>query len=108
MRYGKVNVRDGEDNLCDRLKRLRHLHGFKQEYVAGKIGKARSTYGNYEDGNEEPGASAILALSELYGITPNDLLYDDRETIILDIQNLQEDDVEFLINTFSYMRKKNG
>ena len=61
-----------------------------------------------ENGNEEPGASAILALSELYGITPNDLLYDDRETIILDIQNLQEDDVEFLINTFSYMRKKNG
>ena len=107
MRYKKSERKGIEGSLCSKLVQLRLLNNYSQEYVAKRIGKARSTYGNYENGYEEPGASAILALAELYGITPNDILCDDLKVVTFEISNFDQKALDFLIKTYSYLRNIN-
>lgn len=62
-----------------RLKELRELSKdvnseWTQEYVAKKIGVARTTYTAYENGTKQPTLTTLIHISELFNVTTDYLL----------------------------------
>ena len=62
------------DILPKRLKLLRDKKGYKQQFVADKIGVRSNTLSGYETGSRSPDPEMIKKLAELYGVTTDYLL----------------------------------
>ncbi len=60
--------------LSKRLKELRKIYNYTQDYVAATIGTTRQTYSHYETGIRKPSTEALYKLSGLYNISVDDLL----------------------------------
>lgn len=64
-----------ENKLSRRLKELRMLSGYNQDYVAGVLNVARQTYGHYENGKRTPKPDVLYKLAGLYQIPVEDLMH---------------------------------
>ena len=64
--------------LRDNLILLRNLHGFSQEELAGRIGISRQAYAKWETGVTVPDIEKCAALAEVYGVTIDSLIRDNR------------------------------
>lgn len=62
-----------------KLKDARMKSGFTQETVAEKIHVSRQTISNWENEKSYPDIISVIALSDLYSISLDDLLKGDRE-----------------------------
>ena len=62
-----------------KLKDARMKSGFTQEAVAEKIHVSRQTISNWENEKSYPDIISVIALSDLYSISLDDLLKGDRE-----------------------------
>ena len=62
-----------------KLKDARMKSGFTQEIVAEKINVSRQTISNWENEKSYPDIISVIALSDLYSISLDDLLKGDRE-----------------------------
>lgn len=62
------------DLLAKRLRELRKLHNYTQEYVASYLDIIRQTYSHYETGRIIPGTDSLYKLASLYIIPVEDLL----------------------------------
>ncbi len=60
--------------LAAKLKELRKVHGFTQDYVASALGIVRQTYSNYENGKRRPSPDVLFKLAGLYNISVDDLM----------------------------------
>jgi DNA-binding XRE family transcriptional regulator len=60
--------------LSKNLKKLRHKLGISQESLSAKIGIKRPTYAAYEEYRAEPPIKIIIALSEIFKLSIDDLL----------------------------------
>ena len=64
------------DNLLGkRLKELRIVYNYSQDYVAEVINKTRQTYSHYETGRRKPSPETLYKLAALYNISVEDLLH---------------------------------
>lgn len=64
------------DNLLGkRLKELRIVYNYSQDYVAEVINKTRQTYSHYETGRRKPSPETLYKLAALYNISVDDLLH---------------------------------
>ena len=61
--------------LSQRLKELRKVNNYTQDYVAAVIGTTRQTYSHYETGRRKPSTVTLYKLSGLYNISVDDLLH---------------------------------
>ena len=61
--------------LSQRLKELRKVNNYTQDYVAAVIGTTRQTYSHYETGRRKPSTETLYKLSGLYNISVDDLLH---------------------------------
>ena len=61
--------------LSKRLKELRKVNNYTQDYVAEVIGTTRQTYSHYETGRRKPSTETLYTLSGLYNISVDDLLH---------------------------------
>ena len=61
--------------LPQKLKELRKVHNYTQDYVAEVLGVVRQTYSHYETGKRTPDAEALYKLAGLYNISIDDLLH---------------------------------
>lgn len=61
-------------SLGEALKAHRQTCGMTQEFVAESLGVSRQAVSKWETGAAEPSTSNLLALANLYGIDPGDLL----------------------------------
>lgn len=60
--------------LAKRLRELRKLHNYTQEYIASYLNIIRQTYSHYETGRNTPSTEVLYKLATLYSIPVNDLL----------------------------------
>lgn len=67
--------------LSQRIKELRKVYNYTQDYVAEVLGITRQTYSHYETGRRSPSADTIFKLAALYNISVDDLL---RLSVVLD------------------------
>lgn len=63
----------------DKLKKEREKKGWSQEYLATKIHVSRQSVSKWETGKNYPNIEVIIDLSDLFGITIDELLRSDRE-----------------------------
>ena len=61
--------------LPQKLKELRKVNNYTQDYVAEVLGVVRQTYSHYETGKRTPDAEALYKLAGLYNISIDDLLH---------------------------------
>lgn len=73
--------------LPNKLKELRKVYGYTQDYVASVLNVARQTYSHYETGQRTPKPEMLFKLSGLYNISLDDLM---QLTMKLD-RNVQYD-----------------
>lgn len=64
----------GKTSLSKRLRELRKLNNYTQDYVAEVLQTSRQTYSHYETGIRKPSTESLYKLAGLYGITVEDLL----------------------------------
>lgn len=57
------------------LKRRRKEHRLTQEEVASKLGISRQSISKWENGNSYPDIDNLILLSELYGVSVDNLLH---------------------------------
>jgi len=62
-----------------KLKRLRKIEGWTQEYVAKKLGVSKQTYSHYENEKRKPSLPMILKLGEIYDVNINNI-FNHEET----------------------------
>lgn len=65
------------------LKLAREQKGLSQKDVAEKIGVAKSTYSLYESGNREPNVQTIKKISDVLGVSADELLGINSEPLTL-------------------------
>lgn len=70
-----------EIKLAANMRCLREIYGYTQEYVSKQISSARQTYSNYEREEATPALPVLIALSELYHVTTDQLLFGDFSKI---------------------------
>ena len=65
-----------------RLKALREKNGFTQDYIGEYVGVCRATISGYETRGYQPSHEKLMKLSEVLGVSIDNLLYggpDDKE-----------------------------
>ena len=65
--------------LSDRLKREREKRGWSQTELAEKLHVSRQSVSKWETGKNYPSIEVIIDLSDLFGITIDELLRSDEE-----------------------------
>ena len=65
----------GKNPLGSRLRELRLVYNYSQDYVAEVIGKTRQTYSHYETGRRKPPTETLYMLASLYNVSVDDLLH---------------------------------
>lgn len=60
--------------LSKRLKELRKINNYTQDYVASALGIIRQTYSHYETGKRIPSSEMLYKLAGLYEISVDDLI----------------------------------
>lgn len=58
----------------EKLKALRLKHKLKQEELGEKLCLSRTSISNYEHGKFEPDIKTIIAISDLFNVTTDELL----------------------------------
>lgn len=68
--------------LSEKLRRLRQLFGYSQEYIAFNIGLTQPAYCKWESGQTQPSLAKLANLANIYQLTIGDLLNDNDADII--------------------------
>lgn len=63
--------------IGEKLKQKRNEAGYSQEALAERIGVSRQTVSNWENNHSYPDIGSVLRLSDLYGISLDELLKED-------------------------------
>lgn len=61
--------------IANRLVEMRRTHGYSQEDLAAKLGVTRQAVSKWECCESSPDTDNLIALSELYGVTLDELLH---------------------------------
>ena len=65
-------------NIYERIKNYRNQLHLSQEYVANFLGINRATYTQMENGNRKITAEDVSKLSDLFGVTADALLNENK------------------------------
>lgn len=65
--------------LAEKIVDLRKKSGWSQEQLAEKLGVSRQSISKRESAQSTPDMKKVVALSELFGVSTDYLLKDDRE-----------------------------
>lgn len=66
-------------SLASQLQYYRKLHGFSQDDVAKKLNLSRQSVSKWENGHTYPDVDNLLLLSELYQVSVDELLRENKK-----------------------------
>ena len=66
--------------LCDTIAMLRRKQGWSQEQFAERVGVSRQTVSKWETGTSVPELEKLIAISQCFGVTVDQLLGTNTET----------------------------
>ncbi|MGN0617848.1 MAG: helix-turn-helix domain-containing protein [Ruminiclostridium sp.] len=90
-----------------KLKELREKNGLTQQQLADRIWVTKSTISNYELGERNPSPEILIKLSNVFHISVDSLLGIEKESPVLSIEGLTDEDIELLEKTIELLRRKN-
>ena len=80
------------DRFNENLKKIRLASGMKQAEVAKKIGVAKNTYCNWENGTREPSILKIKALAKLFGVSVDYLVGLEENAVVYELRSKYGDE----------------
>lgn len=104
---GKLILNRGVNmvNFGMKLKRLRKEAGLTQEQLAEKLNVTKSVISYYELHERTPSPDILVQLTSIFHVTADYLLGIDHKKM-LDVSDLSEEDMRFLLITVETLRKK--
>lgn len=70
------------NEILERIKKIRNLRGVKQEYIALQMGMSQSTYSKIENGNQKLTFEVIGKIANALNISINQLTDKDTQIIL--------------------------
>ncbi|MCH5182952.1 MAG: helix-turn-helix transcriptional regulator [Oscillospiraceae bacterium] len=93
-------------NFGEKLRTLRKEAGMTQTELAKKLNITKSVVSYYELQERTPSPEVIVKLAAVFHVTADYLLGIENKKLI-DVSDLTEDDMRFLLVTIETLRKKN-
>lgn len=94
-------------NFGDILKNLRTNAGMTQTELANKLGITKSVVSYYELQERTPSPDVLVRLAGIFHVTTDYLLGIEHKKMI-DVSDLTDEDLKFLLITIETLRKKNS
>jgi transcriptional regulator with XRE-family HTH domain len=91
-------------DIGDKIRKVRELKGYKQEYVADKVGLSVTAYGNIERNDSSLTFERLEQIAEVLEVTVQDILNIPEQFNVHSIVNSQ---VGFSQSGFNYYANKN-
>ncbi|MBE6552554.1 MAG: helix-turn-helix transcriptional regulator [Ruminococcaceae bacterium] len=93
-------------NFGDKLKTLRTEAGMTQTELAKRLSITKSVVSYYELQERTPSPDVLIQLADIFHVTTDYLLGIDHKKMI-DVSDLSDEDMHFLLITIETLRKKN-
>lgn len=89
----------------EKIKIIRELRGFSQEYVAEKLGMAQNTYSKIETGQTKLSAEVLKKIAELLGVSAEDILSVQPAIINFKSNQGTQQGIAHVENFYTYQRE---
>lgn len=93
-------------NFGEKLKTLRTEAGMTQTELAKRLNVTKSVVSYYELQERTPSPDVLIQLADIFHVTTDYLLGIDYKKMI-DVSDLSDEDMHFLLITIETLRKKN-
>jgi len=77
------------NEILERIKKIRNLRGVKQEYIALQMGMSQSTYSKIENGNQKLTFEVIEKIADVLNIPINHLTQTDHILVLREGQLIE-------------------
>ena len=97
-------------NIGEKLLELRKTKNMTQDYVAEKLNVSRQSVSKWETNQSTPDFDKIVPLCELYEISPNELLMDEKKENASDkiSTNIKGKEIDYRNMTTSQIKQKSA
>lgn len=75
--------------IATKIRKLREIHGYPQEYVAFQLGVSQAAYSKKETGRTELSLTVLQQVSSLYNISLMDLISLNLQDLIIAVVRKQ-------------------
>ena len=93
-------------NFGEKLKTLRKQAGMTQTELPRRLNITKSVVSYYELQERNPSPDTLIKLADIFHVTTDYLLGIDHKKMI-DVSDLSDEDMHFLLITIETLRKKN-
>ncbi len=76
-------------SIEEKIKNLRELKNFTQEYMAEKLGVTQAAYSKIENGTNKISYAKIVDISNIFGVKPEELLAFDSQKFFNSFNNVK-------------------
>ena len=77
------------EEIATKLRRVREIFGYSQDYVADRMGISQPAYWQKENGRRMPSDERFGQIAELYNLTVEDLKYEELNTVLIKVHQMQ-------------------
>jgi transcriptional regulator with XRE-family HTH domain len=77
------------EEMATKLRRIREIYGYSQEYVADRLGISQPAYWQKENGRRYPSEERLGQIAELYNLTVADLKDGELNKVLIKVHELQ-------------------
>ena len=77
------------EEIANKLRRIREIFGYSQEYVANRMGISQPAYWQKENGKRMPSEERFEQIAELYNLMVEDLKYEDLNKVLIKNHKIQ-------------------
>ncbi|MDZ7899526.1 MAG: helix-turn-helix transcriptional regulator [Arcicella sp.] len=77
------------EQMAAKLRRIREIHGYSQDYVAEYLGISQPAYWQKENGRRMPSEERLEQIAELYNLTVTDLKEGELNAVLIKVHELQ-------------------
>lgn len=77
------------EEMAMKLRRIREIYGYSQEYVADCLGISQPAYWQKENGKRYPSEERLEQIADLYKLTMADLKSGELNAVLIKVHELQ-------------------
>jgi transcriptional regulator with XRE-family HTH domain len=77
------------EEIATKLRRIREIFGYSQEYVADRMGISQPAYWQKENGKRIPSEERFEQIADLYSLSVEDLKYEELNTVLIKVHEIQ-------------------
>ncbi len=86
------------EEIATKLRRIREIFGYSQDYVANRMGISQPAYWQKENGKRMPSDERFEQIAELYNLSVEDLKYEELNTVLIKVHKMH---IMFLVKKVS-------